>query len=41
MGYSPQPGIDSSGYQGVIDHCIIPIIGRMKEQDVKRPTAPS
>lgn len=25
------------GYQGVIDRCIIPIMGRMKVQDVKRP----
>jgi len=25
------------GYQGVIDRCIIPILGRMKVQDVKRP----
>src|SRR3546814_2939493 len=24
-------------YQGVIDRCIIPIMGRMKVQDVKRP----
>lgn len=25
------------GYQGVIDRCIIPLLGRKKVQDVKRP----
>lgn len=25
------------GYQGVIDRCIVPMIGRLKVQDVKRP----
>ncbi|WP_313603599.1 MULTISPECIES: tyrosine-type recombinase/integrase [Comamonas] len=25
------------GYQGVIDRCIVPFLGRMKVQDVKRP----
>lgn len=25
------------GYQGVIDRCIVPMLGRMKVQDVKRP----
>lgn len=26
------------GYQGAIDRCIIPILGRVKVQDMKRPT---
>ena len=25
------------GYQAVIDRCIVPMLGRMKVQDVKRP----
>lgn len=25
------------GYQAVIDRCIVPMLGRMKMQDVKRP----
>lgn len=29
------------GYQGVIDRCIVPILGRMKVQDVKRPDVAS
>lgn len=37
--YSKQRNKPSTqrGYQGVIDRCIIPIMGRMKVQDVKRP----
>ena len=37
--YSKQRNKPSTqrGYQGVIDRCIIPILGRMKVQDVKRP----
>ena len=37
--YSKQRNKSSTqrGYQGVIDRCIIPIMGRMKVQDVKRP----
>lgn len=39
--YSKQRNKPSTqgGYQGVIDRCIIPIMGRMKVQDVKRPDA--
>lgn len=29
------------GYQGVIDRCIVPMLGRMKVQDVKRPDVAS
>ncbi len=37
--YSKQRNKPSTqrGYQGLIDRCIIPIMGRMKVQDVKRP----
>nr|WP_269140151.1 DUF3363 domain-containing protein [Pseudothauera nasutitermitis] len=37
--YSKQRNKPSTqrGYQGVIDRCIVPIMGRMKVQDVKRP----
>lgn len=37
--YSKQRNKPSTqrGYQGVIDRCIIPIMGRIKVQDVKRP----
>ena len=37
--YSKQRNKPSTqrGYQGFIDRCIIPIMGRMKVQDVKRP----
>jgi hypothetical protein len=37
--YSKQRNKPSTqeGYQGVIDRCIIPLLGRMKVQDVKRP----
>ena len=37
--YSKQRNKPSTqrGYRGVIDRCIIPIMGRMKVQDVKRP----
>lgn len=37
--YSKQRNKPSTqrGYQGVIDRCILPIMGRMKVQDVKRP----
>jgi len=37
--YSKQRNKPSTqrGYQGVIDRCIIPIMGRMKVQDMKRP----
>jgi len=29
------------GYQAVIDRCIVPMLGRMKVQDVKRPDVAS
>ncbi|EHF4995444.1 TPA: tyrosine-type recombinase/integrase [Pseudomonas aeruginosa] len=37
--YSKQRNKPSTqrGYQGVIDRCIVPIMGKMKVQDVKRP----
>ncbi len=41
--YSKQRNKPSTqhGYQGVIDRCIVPMLGRLKVQDVKRPDVAS